>query len=226
MQKRSSTARCFPEVALGGANRDKILQAVVIKAMQKALADGEQMLGVTVCRLAGGLRGRLQLGVGGATLNYCAVMLTDRRLVLHRYPVPVGVTPHARDLHEFTLASIAAMDFEEIETYGGEPSCRLIVRLANDAACRLRIRGQWRCSAASDICRVFAAIAPSSMTPVTLRRCPNCSQRLDGDHRYCPYCGKNLKQDGEDGRPVQLAIEQASDTSVNALPDYDWHAND
>ncbi len=214
--------RALTASATGGDNRDKMLQAVVIKAMQSRLADGEQMLGVTVCRLAGGLRGRLELGISGAGLTHCALMLTDQRLVLHRYPITSAAPQQTRDVYAFPIASITALDHEEIETYGGEPSCRIVVRLANDSACRLRIRGQWRCTAAYDICRVFAAIAPVSGNPVIIRRCPNCSQRLDGNHRYCPYCGTRLKQQEEDLGPAAASADGIGTEPLNENREYGW----
>ncbi len=218
MQKRSqSKPFATGDQACTGPSRDKMLQAAVIKVMQETLEDGEQMLGVTVCRLAGGVRGRIQLGPVGASLNYCAFMLTDRRVVLRRYPMAPGSAIRGRDLHEFSINTISAMEFEDIETFGSDVSCRVVMRLTNDSSCRFRVRGSWRCVAAADICRVFAAIAPTSMPPVTRRRCYKCSQGLDGDLRFCPYCGTRLKHDDEEPGSM-LTIEGTRDASAYFLP--------
>src|SRR5579871_4842508 len=164
----------------------RVEQASIVTGLQKALEGDEQLLGFARGRIAGGFRGKLNIGPEAFFAPIVNIGLTERRLVLqHIHPEngrPSEILPHF-----FTLADIASLTFSDVETYGGEPACRLVVHMTNELYCRLRLRGQTNFESAQSIATVFTSLTGPrrSTTTPTQRICSQCTRMLDQPYKFC-----------------------------------------
>lgn len=179
-QKRSS--------ASSSRARARAEYAGAFQGLQDATEADEQILAFARGKIAGGARGRLNLGPETFFAPLVNIALTDRRLLL-QHVQPETLRPSTIPPHTFPLADIAAVQHMEIETFGADAACRLVVRLAGDQYCRLRLRGDLNCSGAKTLARVFSAIAGERNNGGPARRCGRCRQALDQPYPFCPYCG-------------------------------------
>lgn len=165
-------------------------QASIVAGLQSVLESHEQLLGFARGRIAGGIRGMLNVGPEAFFAPFVNIGLTERRVVLqHIRPEngkPATILPHS-----FLLSEITSIGFADIETYGGEPACRLTLRLENELYCRLRLQGALNFESAQALATVFTTLTSSrrSEPAPTRRTCPHCVQTLDQPYRFCPYCG-------------------------------------
>ena len=114
------------------------------------LEEDEQLLAFARARVAGGWRSKLNVGPEAFFAPFVNVALTERRFLVqhvhHTTGKPSEMLPHA-----YTLDKIARVQFTDIETYGGEPACRLILHLENGLFVRLRLRGQLNFASANSM---------------------------------------------------------------------------
>src|SRR5215472_11003983 len=103
-------------------------QASIVQGLQTVLEGEEQLLAFARGRIAGGWRGKLTVGPEAFFAPFVNIALTERRFLLqHIHPEngrPSEILPHF-----FPIAEIQELTFTDIETFGGEPACRLILRL-------------------------------------------------------------------------------------------------
>ncbi len=187
--ERKTKSRAEREADLRAARRAE--QATIVSGLKTVLESDEQLLGFARGRIAGGFRGKLNIGPEAFFAPIVNIGLTERRLVLqHIHPEngrPSEILPHF-----FTLADIASLTFSDVETYGGEPACRLVVHMTNELYCRLRLRGQTNFESAQSIATVFTSLTGPrrSTTTPTQRICSQCTRMLDQPYKFCPYCGQ------------------------------------
>ena len=165
--------------------------ATIVAGLKQALDGDEQLLGFARGRLAGGIRGKMSLGPEAFFAPYVNVGLTERRLVIQHINAETG-RPGEILPHYYALGDIAAMNFSDIETFGGEAAARLTVRLQNEQHTRLRLRGQTNFESAQAIVEVFRSLtlAQRPRTTPTQRICATCQHILDQPFKFCPYCGQ------------------------------------
>jgi hypothetical protein len=212
---RKTKSRAEREADLRAARRAE--QATIIAGLKTVLESDEQLLGFARGRIAGGFRGKLNIGPEAFFAPIVNIGLTERRLVLqHIHPEngrPSEILPHF-----FPLGEIASLAFSDIETYGGEPACRLVVHLTNELYCRLRLRGQTNFESAQSIAEVFTSLTGPrrSATTPTQRICPQCTRMLDQPYKYCPYCGQQQPLETHVG---EAPTAEAAAENVAAEPD-------
>lgn len=176
-------------------NARRAEQANLLAGLQTILEADEQLLGFARGRIAGGFRGKMAIGPEAFFAPFVNICLTDRRFVLqHIHPEngkPSEILPHS-----FPLSDILSLQFSDIETFGGDPACRLVIRLTGEHFCRLRMRGALNFNSAQSLAEVFASLTVSrrSATTPTQRICERCSHILDQPYRFCPYCGYGQPQ--------------------------------
>src|SRR5579862_579749 len=94
-------------------------QASIVAGLRSALESQEQLLGFARGRIAGGFRGKLNIGPEAFFAPFVNIGLTERRVVLQHVRrengKPADILPHF-----FLLVEIASVTFSDIETYGGE----------------------------------------------------------------------------------------------------------
>ncbi len=212
----------------------RIEQAFVIRELMKTLQEGEQLLGFTRGRIAGGLSGRISMGYGALAAPRVHVALTEKRLEIqflnNRTGRPGGAKPQ-----DFSLADIQCMEVEEIETFGAEAAARLIIRFRDGRVCRIRLRGALHCESAAALAEVFQSLTLPAHEEAaqTTRTCIHCAQRLERVVRFCPYCGtrqeaqhtEDLLQHSEtalhpDSRQAADAAEPGMDTPIFGQEDF------
>lgn len=166
-------------------------QANILAGVRPILDKDEQLLSFARARIAGGWRSKLNVGPEAFFAPYVNVALTERRfLVQHIQPAsgkPSQMLPHA-----YTFDKVARVTFTEIETYGADPACRLILHLENNLFVRLRLRGLLNVESAKSMAKLFDSLTTAKRavsTPPTQSACPRCERLMDQPHRFCPYCG-------------------------------------
>jgi hypothetical protein len=200
-------SRAEREAAQRAARR--VEQAGIVSALKNVMESDEQLLGFARGRIAGGFRGKLVIGPEAFFAPIVNIGLTERRLIL-QHVHPENGRPSEMLPHFFPLSEIAALNFSDIETYGAEPACRLIVHMAGEVHCRLRLRGQLNFESAQTIAEVFTSLTGprrSGSTP-TQRTCGQCQRMLDQPYKFCPYCGQQ--------QPESAVAETASSETASS----------
>lgn len=183
--------------------RRRAEQASIVEGLNTVLESGEHLLAFARGRIAGGWRGKLNVGLEAFFAPFVNVGLSDRRFILqHIHPEsgkPSEITPHF-----FPFGDIASLAAADLEAFAAEPSCRLILRLNNDLYFRVRLDGKENYEDGMALAEVFKSLtkaqAKSTTTPVQ-RVCPSCAQILDQPAKFCPYCGQ--KQPEEAAAPSE-----------------------
>ena len=166
-------------------------QANILAGVRPILEPEEQLLAFARARIAGGWRGKLNVGPEAFFAPYANAALTERRFIVQHVHHSSG-RPSEMLPHSYALGAIARATFTDIETFGGEPACRLILHLQNGLYVRLRLRGQLNFAAAKNMVELFDSLtlAQRATTVSPLQKtCAHCSQILDNDYKFCPYCG-------------------------------------
>lgn len=166
-------------------------QAQIVGGLQGALEKGEQLLAFSRGRIAGGWRGKLNVGPEAFFAPVVNIGLTERRLILQHIH-PENGKPSEMQPHYFVLEDIASLSFTDIETFGGEPAARLIVRQGASLFIRLRLLGATNFDSGKALAEVFGTLVSALRAPSaspTQRVCPQCARLLDQPSRFCPYCG-------------------------------------
>jgi len=205
------------EAQLKAARRAE--QANILAGMRPLLEKDEQLLAFARARVAGGWRGKLNVGPEAFFAPFVNIALTERRFVVQhvRYPDgrPGGVLPHT-----YLFAQIQKVSFTEIETFGTEPAGRLIVHLENDLYVRLRLRGLLNIESAKTMEKLFASLTLAKSRPVpspTQSICGQCKRILDQHYRFCPYCGTSQTEaSGTHG--ITLATGTVGAEAPSTLP--------
>jgi hypothetical protein len=169
-------------------------QAQIVEGLYQTLEPGESLLAFARGRIAGGWRGKLNVGLEAFFAPFVNIGLTERRFILqHIHPEsgrPSEILPHV-----FPLSEIVGVSFSDIETFGSDPAGRLTLRLPSDQHVRLRLLGRANFESAQALAEVFRSLtetqakAPASPTQTL---CSNCAQALDRPSKFCPYCGTRL----------------------------------
>jgi hypothetical protein len=182
--------------------RRRAEQAQIVEGLRTVLDGDEQLLAFARGRIAGGWRGKLNVGPEAFFAPFVNIGLTERRFILqHIHPEdgrPSEILPHF-----FPLSEIEGLTFSDIETFGAEQACRLILRLNSDQHFRLRLRGQAAFESAEDIVKVFnslTSVRPATMTP-TQSVCATCGHIIDQPSKFCPYCGARRTDAQATGSP-------------------------
>lgn len=193
-------------------SRRRTENALIVMGLRQALESNEQLLGFARGRLAGGIRGKLTLGPEAFLAPFVNIGLTERRLVIQHINAETG-RPGEILPHYYALGDIAALNFSDIETFGGEAAARLTMRLRNDQHTRIRLRGQSNLENAQAIIKVFQSLTLTSRpaTSPTQRVCPACQYILDQAFKFCPYCGQQQDPDAPN-TTVPAATEEPEKT--------------
>ena len=166
-------------------------QANILAGVRPILEAEEQLLAFGRARIAGGWRGKLNVGPEAFFAPYANVALTERRFIVQHVHHTSG-RPSEMLPHSYALGTISRATFTDIETFGGEPACRLILHLQNGLYVRLRLRGQLNFAAAQNMVKLFDSLTlaqrATTVSPLQTA-CANCHQVLDQDYKFCPFCG-------------------------------------
>lgn len=204
--------------------RRRVEQASIVEGLRTILDSNEQLLGFARGRIAGGWRGKLSVGPEAFFAPFVNIALTERRFVLQHIHVENG-RPSEILPHFFDLSEVAALLFSDIETFGGEPASRLILRLKNDQEFRLRLGGQTNVESAQTMAEVFRSLTSArrtSPTTPTQRVCVRCHHILDNPMKFCPYCGTAQIPEGTanevrtDMPPAQASVADATPAFTEA----------
>ena len=163
-------------------------QAQIVTGLQSMLEGSEQLLGFTRGVIAGGLKGKLSVGVEALFAPAVNVGLTDRRVLLQHIHAETGrpseILPHA-----FTVGEVASIQFTDIETFGKAPAARLLIRMLNDQNFRIRLSGATAVLSAQTITEVFSSIIaqnPAYRKSANQDQCSQCKHILDTLSKFCP----------------------------------------
>lgn len=175
--------------------RRRAEQASIIEGLRTILEGDEQLLAFARGRIAGGWKGKLSVGPEAFFAPFINIALTERRFILqHIHPEsgkPSEITPHF-----FSLASIAALTFSDLETFGAEPEGRLTLRLYNEQQFRMRVKSQDNFDNARTMVEVFQSLTKVSPSGApTQRTCSHCKHVLDQPAKFCPYCGQRQAEE-------------------------------
>ncbi len=166
-------------------------QANILAGIRPILEAEEQLLAFGRARIAGGWRGKLNVGPEAFFAPFANVALTERRFVVQHVHHTTG-RPSEMLPHSYALGTISRATFTDIETFGGEPACRLILHLQNGLYVRLRLRGQLNFASAKNMVELFDSLTlaqrATTVSPLQTT-CANCHQILDQDYKFCPFCG-------------------------------------
>src|SRR5262249_25108368 len=134
--------------------------------------------------------------------------LTERRFILqHIHPEngkPSEILPHF-----FPISDIQSLAFADVETFGGEQACRLILRLGGDQHFRIRLNGTVNVESARALPEGFQSLttAQQKMRPSpTQSVCSACGRILDMPSKFCPYCGQRQSEPASEP-PVATATD-------------------
>ena len=179
-------------------------QAQIVTGLQSMLEGSEQLLGFTRGVIAGGLKGKLSVGVEALFAPAVNVGLTDRRVLLQHIHAETGkpseILPHA-----FTVGEVASIQFTDIETFGKAPAARLLIRMLNDQNFRIRLSGASAVLSAQTITEVFSSIIaqnPAYRRSANQDQCSQCKHILDTLSKFCPYCGAKIAGDSQSATPT------------------------
>ncbi len=177
------------EALLKAARRAE--QANILAGTRPLLEKDEQLLAFARARIAGGWKSKLNVGPEAFFAPFVNVALTEQRFLVqhvqHTTGRPSQMLPHA-----YTFDKIARVTFTDIETYGGELACRLILHLENGLYVRLRLRGQLNFAGAKNMAELFDSLTTARRkTPIspTHSLCPQCDHVLEQPYKFCPFCG-------------------------------------
>lgn len=169
-------------------------QAQIVNGLQSMLEGSEQLLGFTRGVIAGGLKGKLSVGVEALFAPAVNVGLTDRRVLLQHIHLETG-KPSEILPHTFSLGDVSSVEFTDIETFGKAPAARLLIRRVNDQNFRIRLSGLKAVENAQTITEVFSSIIaqnPALRNSSSQNACSQCKHVLDTLSKFCPYCGFRL----------------------------------
>ncbi len=220
-------------------------QAQIVTGLQSMLEGSEQLLGFTRGVIAGGLKGKLSVGVEALFAPAVNVGLTDRRVLLQHIHAETGrpseILPHA-----FTVGEVASIQFTDIETFGKAPAARLLIRMLNDQNFRIRLSGATAVLSAQTITEVFSSIIaqnPAYRKSANQDQCSQCKHILDTLSKFCPYCGSKIAgnsqnssspDDGDDAKSGQvvhlfgersLSAENSASTEIYSVDDSESNEN-
>ena len=179
-----------------GSKAAREMQAQVVTSLQTLLEGEEQILAFTRGVIAGGLKGKLSVGIEALFAPQINVGLTDQRALLQHIHPETG-TPSQILPHIYTYGEIASIHFIDIETFGKDPAARLVIKLHDDQYFRVRVSGETNVKGAKTLAEVFSSIVsenPIYRNSPTQSRCPQCQHVLDSLSKFCPYCGNKLTQ--------------------------------
>lgn len=175
-------------------------QAQIVTGLQSMLEGSEQLLGFTRGVIAGGLKGKLSVGVEALFAPAVNVGLTDRRILLQHIHAETG-RPSEILPHDFTVGEVASIQFTDIETFGKTPAARLLIRMLNDQNFRIRLSGATAVLSAQTITEVFSSIIaqnPAYRKSANQDQCSQCKHILDTLSKFCPYCGSKIAVDSQE----------------------------
>jgi hypothetical protein len=189
-----TTDQTDPAEAKKRAQREE--QATIYAHLQTVLEEGENLLGFTRGRIAGGFQGKLFIGIESFFVPDVNIGLTDKRLILQHLNREQN-KPSRNQPHSFPLAEVVNISFIEADAFHNiEELGRLSIQLLDEQACRLRLDGAGNCEQAKEIVEVFHSLVASKrqkpLSP-TQKTCAECERIIDQPVRFCPYCGVKLE---------------------------------
>ena len=193
-------------------------QAAIVSGLRAALEPDEQLLAFARGQISGGWRGKFAIGLEAFFAPDVNIGLTERRFILQHIHATNG-TPSDIQPHKFSLEDIAAITFGDIETFGGEPAARLVLRLQDEQHFRIKLKGGANCADAASLAEVFRSLTSarrkSGLSP-TQSLCPHCGHILDRPSKFCPYCGKTTTPEAPDADFHAEIVPTASNVSADA----------
>lgn len=175
----------------------KAQQATAYSNLQTLLEEGESLLSFTRGKIAGGVQGKLFMGLESFLAPDVNIGLTDRRAVFQHLgrdsDKPARMAPHS-----FPLSEIINIHYQEADAFH-EPDelGRLTLQLAEEQSCRIRLYGRNNCDDAREFAEVFRSLTAgrreAAASPVQ-NLCGECQSILDNPAKFCPYCGARLPE--------------------------------
>lgn len=190
-------------------------EASIVSGLRAILQPDEQLLGFARGCIAGGIKGRLNIGPEAFFAPFVNIGLTERRVVLQHLHGETG-KPSEILPHFFAISDLQTIHFSDIETYGGTPASRLVLQLANGQSFRLRLTGENNFASSKALAEVFkslTSVRKSSSGP-TQRVCISCRHIMDRPSKFCPYCGVT-QGDVEPAASVGVTVEGEINSVTN-----------
>src|SRR5580700_7739733 len=212
---RMANEKAEREAAAKSARRAE--EASIVSGLRSVIQPDEQLLGFARARIAGGIKGRLNIGPEAFFAPFVNVGLTERRFIIQHLHGETG-KPSEILPHFFALADLQSINFADIETYGGTPASRLVLHLANGQSFRLRLTGEHNFASSKSLAEVFKSLTSvrKSASSPTQRVCVSCKHIMDRPSRFCPYCGVS-QMDFEASESSQSAASEP--ISEHPVPD-------
>lgn len=208
---RLANEKAEREAAAKAARRAE--EAAIVNGLRTVIQPNEQLLGFARGVISGGIKGKLNIGPEAFFAPFINIGLTERRVVLQHLHGETG-RPSEILPHFFPLADLQSIHFSDIETYGGEPACRLVLRLNNEQHFRIRLKGESNFANARALALVFQSLTSVRRTAPspTQRICAACRHILDHPSKFCPYCGVGQTEPIGD---VDVAAESTVDVDAH-----------
>ena len=185
--------------------KDKADQATIVEGLQKILEPNEQLLAFTRGRIAGGWRGKLNIGPEAFFAPIVNLGLTERRVIMQHIHAAQG-SPSNLAPHLFSLSQMQSIDFTDVETFSEDRACRIILKLNREQHFRIRVSGISNVESARNLAEVFNTISKNH-SPFPNRpsqySCPHCQNLLETVGKFCPFCGGKLETKISDPAPEQ-----------------------
>ncbi len=175
--------------------KSKADQAKIAEGLKKILEPNEQILAFTRGRIAGGWRGKLNVGPEAFFSPDVNLGLTERRIVLQHINTVKG-TPSEHAVHSFPLDQLQSVDFSDLETFSADKACRIVLRLNRDQQFRIRVSGSTNFEDARNLADVFQTITKHHTSPQQRpgeQICQFCQNTLETSSKFCPFCGGKLE---------------------------------
>jgi uncharacterized Zn finger protein (UPF0148 family) len=220
----STTTNAAPkDPAAEKRERIRTETASIIIGVKQAILPDEQLLGFTRGRIAGGWRGKLNIGPEAFFAPFVNIALTDRRILLqHIHPetgAPSEIMPHV-----FELKDVHDVQFGDIEAFGGDPAGRIVLSLNEEQRFRIRVSGMAAFESARNLAEVYRAYTHSRhehRTASTADHCARCHTRLDEPVKFCPYCGNRTStaETAQDATPEPEPDRTEHETCIDDILD-------
>lgn len=162
--------------------------ALAVQEITHLLKEDEMLMGVLRVKVGGTGKG-FQLSFKAKSGPRLSIGITDRRLVL-QYSLHRGDVLDSPPEMSIPLEMVRSIRIDEIETFGGEETCRIVISPCVKKQIRYRIYGKQNCHSAREMARVFATLtSPRETSEHMLSECERCEHTLHGIFKFCPYCG-------------------------------------
>ena len=162
--------------------------ALAVQEITHHLRKDEMLMGVLRVKIGAANKG-FQLSFKAKSAPNLSIGITDSRLIL-QYSLNRGDVLDCPPEMSIPLEMIRSFRIDEIETFGGEETCRIVISPFFKKQMRYRVYGKQNCRSAREMARVFTTLtSPRECAEQLISECKRCEHALNGIFKCCPYCG-------------------------------------